>query len=124
MATDPTVLKSGDYHTIGPFKMTVADSVDGLLYMPDANGDLIVAAGNCFCGVPERRAKVGEYVSIRVRGLMVVTASAAINAQAPVVVSAGGKVATATVGTDQVHGWLVGPACTADGDVITIYKVS
>lgn len=126
MATAPTVLKSSEGATLGPFEQSVADTVDGLLYMEDtANpGKLIVAAGNVLCGVPTKRAAVGEKVTLRVSGAMVVKASAAIAAgPTPIKCDAAGKVATGTPGTDHIIGFLVGPACTADGDFVTIFKI-
>jgi hypothetical protein len=123
MATAPTVLKSGEGIVAGPFTMTAADSVDGLLYMPDASGDLTVASGAVLAGIPVNRAKVGDKVSLRFTGLMVLKGSEAITpAGTPVKVDSAGKIAVATVGTSQVIGYLVGPVSTADGDFVTIWK--
>lgn len=124
MATAPTVLKSGEGLVIGPFIQSVADSVDGLLYMEDPSnaGHLIVAAGAHLCGVPTRRAKVGEYVSLRVSGLMVATASGVIAVNGPITPDSAGKIKAATIGSDDVMGYLVGPACTTDGDIVSIVK--
>ena len=124
MATAAAKLKGQPLFTTGPYKMTVADSVDGLWYMPDTNGDLIVAAGNVLCGALQKRAKVGDYVSLVVLGEVTAIASGAITAGAAVTVDSAGKVKAATVGTDQVHGYNCGHTCTTDGDVISVLKTA
>jgi hypothetical protein len=107
----------------GPFKMTVADSVDNLLYMPDVNGDLIVAAGNVLCGWVERQCKIGEHVSLVLTGVRPAKASGAITAGAAVTVDSAGKIKAATVGTDHVHGFALHTTDT-DNDVVTFVKSS
>ena len=65
MATVASKLRNQPAIIMGGFKMSVADSVDALWYMPaDAAGNLIVAAGNVLCGALQKRAKVGDGVSL------------------------------------------------------------
>jgi uncharacterized Ntn-hydrolase superfamily protein len=123
MATAASHLQNDFHHLHGPCKQTVADSVDGLWYMPDTNGDLIVAAGNVLAGPLDRAAKVGDYVNIVVQGKVPAIASGAITAGAAVTVDSAGKVKAATVGTDQVHGYCL-KTCTTDGDRISVFKTA
>ena len=113
----------------GPFEMSVADSVDGLLYMPDPSNPpgatpakLIVAAGNVYCGFLQKRAKVGDKVSLVITGRGIAICSAAIAAYAAVKCDSAGKCATGTVGTDHIIGFNDGPATTTDGDAFTLAK--
>jgi hypothetical protein len=124
MATAPTKLKGEHYVIDGPFTMSVADSVDGLLYMPDAAnpGKLIVAAGNVYCGWPQRRAKVGDATALVITGRGPAVASGAIAAYAAVTPDSAGKCKTGTVGTDHIIGFNSGAATTTDGDVFTLAK--
>lgn len=126
MATAPTHIKAEHGIVDGPFTMSVADSVDGLLYMPDASnvGKLIVAAGNVYCGFLSKRAKVGDSVSLIVTGRGPAVASGAIAAYAPVTVDTAGKCKTGTPGTDNIIGYNDGPATTTDGDVFTLAKIA
>jgi hypothetical protein len=126
MSTAPTHIKSEQIFVTGPYAMSVADSVDGLLYMPDASNPrkLIVAAGNVFCGFLAKRAKVGDPVSLVVVGSGPAVASGAIAAYAPVTVDTAGKCKTGTPGTDNIIGYNDGPATTTDGDVFTLVKTA
>jgi hypothetical protein len=119
----PSVLKSSGGAILGPFTMS-GTSVDGLLYAPNAAGVLGLATSTPLCGIPVNKALDGDKVSLRVTGLMTLTADGVINAKAPVKVTTGGKVTTATVADDQVIGFLVGPASGADGDLITVMKLT
>ena len=123
MATALTKARTQPLLTIGPYKMTVADSVDALWYMPDTNGDLIVAAGNVLCGALQKRAKVGDSVSLVVLGEVLAKASGAITAAAAITVDSAGKIKAATVGTDQVHGYAL-TTCTTDGDILSVLKTA
>jgi hypothetical protein len=126
MATAPSHIKMQKGEITGPYTQSVAATVDGLLYMPNASsaGNLIVAAGNVLCGWPERRAAVGDKISLVLTGSGPAIASGAIALYAAVTVDSAGKCKTATVGTDQVHGWNDGPATTTDGDIFTLRKIS
>jgi hypothetical protein len=124
MATAPSHLKTQPLLTLPGYTMTVADCVDGLWYMPDAMGNLIVAAGNVLCGVPNKRAKVNDPCSVVFLGVVLATASGAISTGVAVTCDSGGKIKAASVGTDQVHGFLMGPATTTDGDICSVLKVS
>jgi uncharacterized Ntn-hydrolase superfamily protein len=123
MATAPSHLETDFWHIHGPCKLTVADSVDCLWYMPDTNNDMIVAAGNVLCGPLLNRAKVGDQVSIVVTGKVLAKASGAITAGAAVTVDSAGKIKAASVGSDQVHGYAL-KTCTTDGDIISVLKIS
>lgn len=126
MSTAPTKIKSEQGMVDGPFTMSVADSVDGLLYMPDPSnpGKLIVAAGNVYCGFLTKKAKVGDGVSLVITGRGPAVASGAIAAYAPVTVDTGGKCKTGTPGTDNIIGYNDGAATTTDGDVFTLAKIA
>jgi hypothetical protein len=126
MATAASHLKGEHIFVTSPFTMSVADSVDGLLYMPDASNPrkLIVAAGNVFCGFLMKKAKIGDSVSLIIIGSGPAVASGAISAYAPVTVDSGGKCKAASVGSDQVIGYNDGPATTTDGDVFTLTKIA
>lgn len=129
MATAPTNIKTEKGVVTGPYKMSIADSVDGLLYMPQAAAsdgvrNLIVAAGNVLCGWPERRAKISENVSLVITGRGPAIASGVIAINAPVTVDSAGKCKAGTPGTDQIHGYNDGPATTTDGDIFTLLKIS
>lgn len=126
MATAPTHIKSDEIFVTGPYTMSVADSVDGLLYMPDPSNvrKLIVAAGNVFCGFLNRKAKVGDSVGLIVIGSGPAVASGAIAAYAAVTVDTAGKCKTGTPGTDNIIGYNDGPATTTDGDVFTLTKTA
>ena len=129
MATAPTHIKAQKLLVTGPYKMSVADSVDGLLYMPDAAAsdgirNLIVAAGNVLCGFLDKRAKVGDNVSLVILGSGPAVASGVIAINAPVTVDTAGKCKTGTPGTDNIIGFNDGPATTADGDIFTLIKIA
>lgn len=131
MATAPTHIKGEHIFVTGPYKMSVADSVDGLLYMPDAAAsdgvrNLIVAAGNAVgpCGFPTRRAKVGDNVSLVVIGSGPAIASGVIAINALVTLDTSGKCKTGTAGTDNIIGYNDGPATTTDGDIFTLIKIA
>jgi hypothetical protein len=126
MSTAPTHIKSQRVLVTSPYTMSVADSVDGLLYMPDASNvrKLIVAAGNVLCGFLERRAKVGDGVSLIVVGEGPAVASGAIAVYAPVAVDTAGKCKTGTPGTDTIIGYNDGPATTTDGDIFSLIKIA
>jgi hypothetical protein len=126
MATVASKLRNQPAIIAGGFKMSVADSVDALWYMPASNGtDLIVAAGNVFCGALQKKAKVGDGVSLIVTGEVQAVGSGAITpANVAITCDSGGKIKVATVGTDQVHGYLIGPVSTTDGDVVSVMKIS
>ena len=126
MSTAPTHIKSESIFETGPYTMSVADSVDGLLYMPDASNPrkLIVAAGNVFCGFLNKKAKVGDPVGLIVIGSGPAVASGAIAAYAAVTVDTAGKCKTGTPGTDNIIGYNDGPATTTDGDVFTLTKIA
>lgn len=122
-------LKGEQYAIDGPFEMSVADSVDGLLYMPDpanppgANvAKLIVATGNVYCGWLQKRAKVGDKVSLIITGRGAATASGVIAAYGAVTPDSAGKCKLGTVGSDHIIGFNDGPATTTDGDVFTLAK--
>ena len=123
MATAAHDLQQDNWVRVGPFELTVADSVDALWYMPDDAGDLIVAAGNVLAGPLDRQAVIGDKVNIIVMGTVYAKASGAITAGAAVTVDSAGKVKAATVGTDQVHGYAL-HTCTADGDIISVVKTA
>jgi hypothetical protein len=123
MATALAKARTQPVLTTGPYTMTVADSVDALWYMPDTNGDLIVAAGNVLCGALQKRAKVGDKVSLVVIGEVLAKASGAITAGAAIVCDSAGKIKAATVGTDHVHGFAL-TTCTTDGDILSVLKTS
>lgn len=129
MATAPTHIKGEHFVTTGPYKMSIADSVDGYLYMPQAAAsdgvrNLIVAAGNVLCGWLKNKALIGDNVSLVITGSGPAIASGVIAINAPVTVDSAGKCKAATVGTDQVHGYNDGPATTTDGDIFTLLKIS
>lgn len=126
MATAPTHIKAEHIFVTSPYTMSVADSVDGLLYMPDPSNvrKLIVAAGNVFCGFLSNKAKVGDPVSLVIVGSGPAVASGAIAAYAAVTVDTAGKCKTGTVGTDHIIGFNDGPATTTDGDVFTLTKTA
>ena len=126
MSTAPTHIKSQPGAIYGPYYMSVADSVDGLLYMPDASNvtKLIVAAGNVYCGFLEKRAKIGDSVSLIVTGRGPAVASGAIAVYDPVTVDTAGKCKTGTPGTDTIIGYNDGPATTTTGDIFTLVKVA
>jgi hypothetical protein len=132
MATAPSHLKGEHYVVTGPYQLSVADSVNGLLYMPDASnppsatavGKLIVAAGNVYCGWLERGAKIGDKVSLIITGRGPAIASGAIAAYAAVTPDSAGKCKTGTVGTDHIIGFNDGPATTTDGDIFTLAKLA
>ena len=130
MATAASHIKMQHGEITGPYTMSVADSVDGLLYMPNASsaGNLIVAAGNVLCGWPERRVANGGKVSLVLTGSGPAQAgstnSGVIALYAAVTVDTAGQCKVATVGTDQVIGWNDGPATTTQGDVFTLRKIS
>jgi hypothetical protein len=126
MATAASKLVNQPCQIIGGFKMSVADSVDALWYMPTTNGtDLIVAAGNVFCGALQKKAKVGDGVSLIVTGVVQAVGSGAITpVGGAITVDSGGKIKMASVGTDQVHGYLIGPVSTTDGDVVSVMKIA
>jgi hypothetical protein len=127
MATAPTHIKGQKIFVTGPYVMSVADSVDGLLYAPDAANprNLIVAtASTPFCGFLDKKAKVGDPVSLVLVGSTPAIASGAIAAYAAVTTDAAGKCKAGTVGTDQIIGFNDGPATTTDGDIFTLTKIS
>lgn len=131
MSTSPTHIKGEHIYVTGPYKMSAANSVDGLLYMPDAAAsdgvrNLIVAAGNAVgpSGFLQKKALIGDNVSLVVIGSGPATASGVIAINGPVALDSAGKCKAATTGTDQVIGWNDGPATTTDGDIFTLIKIS
>lgn len=130
MATAASKLKYMPWTTLGGFKQTVADSVDGYWYTPDTNGDLTLAgaaAGNQLCGPPTKRLKVGDAGSLLITGVcqaVGATAITPVGAAICVDTTATGKIRMATPGTDQIHGYLLGPVSTTDGDIVTVVKVA
>jgi hypothetical protein len=109
---------------IGQFTMSVADSVDGLAYSPDAGGNLVVAtASTQFCVYLDKRAKVGDKVSGVWRGVVIAKASGAIAAFGPATTDAAGKIKAGVIGTDHIIGFCGPIAATADGDMVSLFKV-
>ncbi len=110
----------------GGFTMTVADSVDGLAYTPDASGNLVVqTASPPTLGVYlQKRAKVGDKVTGIVTGTVIAKASGAITVGYAATYDAAGKIKAATIGTDQVVGYVWPIAAINDGDIVSMVKVS
>lgn len=135
MATAPSHLKGEHYVVTGPYALSVADSVDALLYMPDPSNPpgatpakLIVAAGNVYCGWLKNNAKVGDHVSLVVTGRGPAKASSTnsgvIAAYALVAVDTGGACRVGVAGTDYIIGFNDGPATTTAGDIFTLAKLA
>jgi hypothetical protein len=132
----PAVLATrvkGDRRVVtGPYQLSAADSVDGLLYMPDASnppsattpGLLIVAAGNVLCGWLERKGKIGDKLSLVITGSGPAVASGVIAAYGAVKCDSAGKCAAGTVGTDHIIGFNDGKATGQDGDRFTLRKLA
>jgi hypothetical protein len=109
----------------GEFTQTVADSVDGLAYAPDAGGNLVVAiATSTFAVYLVKRAKVNDKVSGIVTGLVIAKASGAIAVNGPAAYDAAGKIKAGTVGTDTIIGYVWPIAAVNDGDIVSLVKTA
>ena len=123
----PTLLLLGQEETltIAKFHMSVADSVDGLAYVPDVNGDLVVAsATDNFAVYLVRRAKVGDVAEGVVLGTVQAKASGAIGCGKAATLDDNGKIKAAVVGTDNVIGYVYPVAAVNDGDMVTLVKTA
>ena len=111
--------------TLAKFHMSVADSVDGLAYVPDANGDLIVASvTDNFAVYLLNRAKVGDPVTGIVLGTVTAKASGAIGVGKAATLDDYGKIKAAAVATDLIIGFVYPIAAVSDGDIVSLIKTA